>query len=185
MNPGAPPVPDAAGDAEPPQIVTFTLGSELFAADVLPVERIIPYEVPAPVPGAPAWVEGVIRHQRRRVAVVNLRPRFELPPQGAPDRARILIFNVDGTRFGVVADGVRDVVALDRSQLSEPTQVFGGLASEYLHGILRHGEELVAYLDAARLLTDDERAYLRQITSRPRPSPGAGPEPGSAGVERR
>lgn len=156
-----------AAPTEPTQLVTFTLGGEVFAADVFSVERILAYVAPTPVVTAPDWIVGVIRYQRRRVPIIDLRRRFELAPEEASDRARIIIFSIEGEWVGGVADTVRDVIILDRTHLSEPSQIFRGLAAEHMHGILRQGDDLIAYLDITRLLLPAERATLREITRRP------------------
>ncbi len=152
---------------EPTQIVTFTLGDEVFAADVFSVERIVAYVAPIPLAGAPDWFVGMIRYQRRRVPVINLRRRFEMAAAEPSDRARIIIFSIDGEWVGALADSVRDVIVLDRAHLSEPSQVFRGLAAEHMHGILRHGDELIAYLNVAELLSAAERNSMRAIMRPP------------------
>jgi len=152
---------------EPTQIVTFTLGDEVFAADVFSVERILAYVAPIPLAGAPDWIVGMIRYQRRRVPVINLRRRFEMAAAQPSDRARTIVFSIEGEWVGAVADSVRDVIVLDRAHLSEPSQVFRGLAAEHMHGILRQGEELIAYLNVAELLSAAERNLLREIMRPP------------------
>ena len=45
------------------KLVIFELGGDLFAADVLAVDRVLRYATPSAVPDVPAWVEGVIEHE--------------------------------------------------------------------------------------------------------------------------
>ena len=61
------------------QIVTFVVGAQEFAFDILQVERILRYEKPAELPQAPDFLEGVIRYEGGAIPVVDLRKRLEVP----------------------------------------------------------------------------------------------------------
>ena len=54
------------------QVVTFRLGSQEFAFDILQIERIVRYELPAPLPKAPEFLEGVMPYAGGAVPVVIL-----------------------------------------------------------------------------------------------------------------
>ena len=60
------------------QVVTFRVGRQEFAFDILQIQRILRYEQPAPLPQAPAFLEGVVQYGGGAVPVVDLRKRFEL-----------------------------------------------------------------------------------------------------------
>ena len=143
------------------KLVMFRLGDDHFAADIFAVERVLRYAVPTGVPDMPPYIEGVMDYQGRVVPVVNLRRRFELPPAPAGGETRILVLNVSGEWIGIVVDGVTEVAAFDRSQLSAPPKLFRGLAREYVKGIIRRGERLLIYLDVEHLLSSTERIALQ------------------------
>ena len=42
------------------QVVTFRIGGQEFAFDILQVERILRYTAPSPLPKAPDFLEGVM-----------------------------------------------------------------------------------------------------------------------------
>ena len=79
------------------QVVTFRLGSQEFAFDILQIERILRYEPPAPLPKAPEFLEGVIPYAGGAVPVVDLRKRFELD---APIReeTRVMVLDLGDQR---------------------------------------------------------------------------------------
>jgi len=143
------------------KLVMFRLGDDHFAADIFAVERVLRYAAPTGVPDMPPYIEGVMDYQGRVVPVVNLRRRFELPAASAGGETRILVLNVSGEWIGVVVDGVTEVAAFDRTQLSAPPKLFRGLAREYVKGIIRRGERLLIYLDVEHLLSSTERIALQ------------------------
>lgn len=143
------------------KLVMFRLGEDHFAADIFAVERVLRYTVPTGVPDMPSYIEGVMDYQGRVVPVVNLRRRFELPAAPAGGETRILVLNVSGEWIGIVVDGVTEVAAFDRTQLSAPPKLFRGLAREYVKGIIRRAERLLIYLDVEHLLSSTERIALQ------------------------
>lgn len=148
------------------KLVMFRLGEDHFAADIFAVERVLRYTAPTSVPDMPAYIEGVMDYQGRVVPLVNLRRRFELPAAPAAVETRILVLNVSGEWIGVVVDGVTEVAAFDRAQLSAPPKLFRGLAREYVKGIIRRGDRLLIYLDVEHLLSSTERIALQDAGAR-------------------
>jgi chemotaxis signal transduction protein len=85
------------------QVVTFRVGPQEFAFDILQVERILRHEPPARLPQSPGFLEGVVQYGGGAVPVVDLRKRFELE---APIReeTRLMIVDLGEQRVGVVVD---------------------------------------------------------------------------------
>jgi purine-binding chemotaxis protein CheW len=145
------------------QVVTFRIGSDLFAADVRAIERVLRYQAPTPVPNVPAWVAGVLEYQRRVLPVVDLRVRFQLPADVTAAETRILVFNTEGGWMAGIVDAVLDVTAIEQGRLEAPPPLLRGLEAEYLHGVVRRDGQLVLLLDAERVLTSTERVLLRDV----------------------
>ncbi len=144
------------------QIVTFRLGEDLFAADVQVVERVLRYAPPRQLPNVPAWVAGVLDYQERVVPVIDLRARFELPPQAARPETRVLVLLVEDEWVGAIVDAVLEVSAVESGAIQPPPPLFHGLRAEYLRGLVRRPAGLVVVLDLARLLNTTERLVLDQ-----------------------
>ncbi len=142
------------------RIVTFRVGSDLFAAEIGAVERVLRYVAPTPVPNVPGWIAGVIEYQRRVVPVVDVRARFGVEDTALGGETRVLVFNVGGSWVAGVVDAVLDVTALDASKMEPPPALFRGLAGEYLRGIARRNDRLVIVLDVDQLLSTTERISL-------------------------
>jgi purine-binding chemotaxis protein CheW len=146
---------------EATRIVTFRLGSDLFAADISVVERVLKYSTPRSIPNVPDWIEGVIEYQGRVVPVIDLRRRFDLSATEIGPHTRMLVFATTGEWVAVIVDAVLDVRPLPDADLAEPPRLFRGLAGEYLRGLTRRGDELVLVLHADRLLSSHERLALQ------------------------
>jgi purine-binding chemotaxis protein CheW len=146
------------------QIVSFRVGRQEFAFDILQIQRIIRYEPPAPLPQAPAFLEGVVQYAGGAVAVVDLRKRFELD---APVReeTRLMIVDLGDQRVGVVVDEVREVLRVDSTAIAAPAPIVSGLAAAYIAGIVTRPGRTIIILNARKLLTSIERIALSAIES--------------------
>jgi len=141
------------------QLVTFRVGVQEFALDILQVERIIRYQTPAPLPKAPAFLEGVITHGDAAVPVIDLRKRFEL---AAPIReeTRLMILGLEHQRVAVIVDEVREVLRVDSTTIAAPGPMVSGLAAPYIAGIVTRPERTIIVLNSRKLLTSTERLAL-------------------------
>ena len=142
------------------QVVTFRIGDDYFAADILTVERVLRYAKPTVVPNLPPWIEGVLEYQGRVIPVIDLRRRFGLEPHERRD-GRIIVFAAGDDWVGALVDAVLEVIALGADDVAPPPSLFRGLAAEYLRGLVRRGERMLIYLEVPRLLTSTEHLELR------------------------
>jgi purine-binding chemotaxis protein CheW len=144
------------------QVVTFRVGPQEFAFDILQVERILRYSPPSPLPKAPQFLEGVMPYGGSAVPVIDLRKRFEL---AAPIReeTRVMVLELDGQRVAVLVDEVREVLRVDSTSIAAPGPVVSGLAAVYIAGIISHPERTIIVLNARKLLSSTERLALSEL----------------------
>ena len=91
------------------QLVAFRVAGQEFAFHIFQVERILRYEPPAPLPRAPEFLEGVLRHEGAAVPVIDLRKRLSVAAPLRED-TRTMILEWDGSRIGLVVDAVTEVL---------------------------------------------------------------------------
>jgi purine-binding chemotaxis protein CheW len=144
------------------QLVSFRVGAQEFAFDILQVERILRHVVPAPLPKAPGFLEGAVPYEGGAVPVVDLRKRFDL---AAPIReeTRLMVVNLGDQRVGVLVDEVREVLRVDSTTISAPGPMVSGLAAAYIAGIVTRPERTIIILNARKLLSSTERMALSGI----------------------
>jgi purine-binding chemotaxis protein CheW len=144
------------------QVVTFKVGRQEFAFDILQVERILRYSPPSPLPKAPQFLEGVMPYEDAAVPVIDLRKRFELE---APIReeTRVMVLELENQRVAVMVDEVREVLRVDSTAISAPGPVVSGLAAVYIAGIIARPDRTIIILNARKLLSSTERLALSEI----------------------
>ncbi|MDB4910662.1 MAG: CheW protein, partial [Gemmatimonadetes bacterium] len=144
------------------QLVSFRLGDDQFAVDILVVERVLRFSTPAALPNLPSWIDGVIEHGGRIVPVIDLRTRFGMPRLAPRAEHRILVLAVGEEWLGVTVDSVHEVLSVTPDEIAPPPPLFRGLNAEYLKGLVRREGLLIIFLDVARVLTSSE---LLELTS--------------------
>jgi purine-binding chemotaxis protein CheW len=148
--------------ADDVQMVTFRVGNQEFAFDILQVERILRYAAPSPLPKAPGFLEGVVPYEGGAVPVVDLRKRFDLD---APIReeTRLMVVDLGDQRVGVLVDEVREVIRVDSTTITAPGPMVSGLAATYIGGIITRPGRTIIILNARKLLSSSERNALTGI----------------------
>ncbi|MDH4228413.1 MAG: chemotaxis protein CheW [Nitrospirota bacterium] len=128
------------------QLITFSLGEELFALDILKVQEIIRVSPITPVPHTPDFVDGVLTLRGKIVPVIDLRTRLSLSRTGHGISTRVVVTNVRGQLLGLVVDRVHEVARLPLNKI-ESAATAGAAVHDYVHGVGRLGARLVTLLD--------------------------------------
>lgn len=146
-------------DGDDIQVVTFRVGPQEFAFDILQVERILRYTAPSPLPKASNFLEGVMPYGDGAVPVLDLRKRFELEA-AIREETRIMVLELEAQRVAVLVDEVREVMRVDTTTITAPGPVVRGLAAAYISGIITRPGRTVIILNARKLLSATERLEL-------------------------
>lgn len=158
----------AAAD-EGGQYLTFLLGGEMYAIDILNIKEIIEYGQVTEVPMMPAFIRGVINLRGRVVPVINLLARFGKPSTEITWRSCIVIIEA-GTEeerqdIGVVVDSVSEVLDIPASEV-EPAPSFGSkIRSDFIGGMGKVNGKFVVMLDVNKVLSVDEMSMLAGVKS--------------------
>jgi purine-binding chemotaxis protein CheW len=115
------------------------------------VREIVPMRAATRLPGAPAWVRGLVNLRGALVTVVDLSGRFGMPRPG--DTGDVLVAEAEGKTFGILVDAVKDVLTLDAGRLEAVN------AENSVDGLVSH----LAYAGDDQLLVCDVRALARQV----------------------
>jgi purine-binding chemotaxis protein CheW len=145
------------------QVVTFTLGKEEYAIDILQVQEIVMMREITRMPRAPEFIEGIVNLRGQMIPIIDMRKRFSLDEAQHDSETRIIIVEIAGELVGMVVDGVREVIRLPDSAVSPPPPMIQGISSEYLRGIGQIGERLLIMLDLEKVLSANEQEVLRKL----------------------
>lgn len=134
------------------QLVSFTLGSEEYAVNILKVQEINRMTEIARVPNSPAYVEGVINLRGRVIPVVNLRQRFGMDVKEKDEKSRIIIMDIQGLTLGVVVDSVSEVLRIPTNMVDSTPQIAADISAKFIQGIAKLEDRLIILIDMDRLI---------------------------------
>jgi len=138
------------------QFVTFVLMEETYGINVMQVQEVLRVTEIAPVPGAPAYVLGIINLRGNVVTVIDTRIRFGLPTVEMDDASRIIVIESEKQVVGILVDAVAEVVELRENEIDPAPNVGTEESSRYIQGVATRGESLLILVDLNKLLTDEE-----------------------------
>lgn len=138
------------------QLVSFKLGQEEFAVDILIVNEIIRLMQITPVPHAPHFIEGVINLRGRVLPVVNFRKRFHMPEIEQTDKTRIIVMIWENQFVGFLVDSVSEVLRIPASTVEEAPPVVAGVGAEYIEGVGKLDDRLLILLNMDFLFNNSE-----------------------------
>lgn len=141
------------------QLVTFRLGDEEYAIDILKVQEINRMVEITTVPHAPAHVEGVINLRGKVIPVVNLRKKFGQETKEIDAQSRIIVVDI-GRTVGMIVDSVSEVLRISSDIVEPPPTMTEGIGSEYVKGIGKLENRLLILLDIDRLIGRVDEMHL-------------------------
>lgn len=145
------------------QWVTFRLAGETYGVNVMQVQEVLRHSEIAPVPGAPAYVLGIINLRGNVVTVIDTRHRFGLESGELTENTRIVIIEADSHVIGILVDSVAEVVYLRESEIETAPNVGNDESAKFIQGVCHKNEELLILIELDKLLTDSEWAEVEDV----------------------
>jgi len=150
--------------AETRQFLTFNLGKEEYAIDILKVQEIRGYEAVTRIANTPAFIKGVINLRGIIVPIVDMRIKFGMGEPVYDSSTVAIILNIGKRVIGVVVDSVSDVVSLAEDEI-HPAPEFGTLDTQFLMGLAAIDERMLILIDIELLMTSSEMALVEQSST--------------------
>ena len=148
---------DSTGSAT--QLLTFTLGEEIFALDIARVREVMDYTTVTKVPRTPEYMSGVINLRGVVVPVVDMRRKFGMSPTEKTVSTCVIIVELvlegETVVVGAMADSVCEVIDLESAQIEPAPRIGTSLNTEFIKGMGKHNETFIIILDIDRCFSGD------------------------------
>jgi purine-binding chemotaxis protein CheW len=132
--------------------VSFTLGEETYAISAARVNEVLRYTEITPVPGAPAFILGIINLRGNVVTVINGRGVFGLPDHTSSEQSRIIVVEIGDFMLGVVVDRVSAIVDLNADEIETPPATGDVAGARFIRGIYNEDGQLMILVDFSRVI---------------------------------
>jgi purine-binding chemotaxis protein CheW len=152
---------------EDAQYLTFLLGNEMFAIDILGIKEIIEYGSLTSVPMMPEFIRGVINLRGSVVPVLDLSARIGRSSSAVTRRTCIVIIETDNEDekqvMGVVVDSVSEVLEIPATEIEPPPSFGAKIRGDFISGMGKVKDRFVIILDADKVLSVNELAMLSGV----------------------
>jgi purine-binding chemotaxis protein CheW len=146
------------------EYLTFRLGSEEYAIDILKVQEIRGYEIATKFATAPPFIKGVVNLRGVIVPIVDLRMKFNLPSAEYDVSTVTIILNVMGRVVGAVVDSVSDVLELKGEDIKAAPEFNGSVDSGFITGMgtVKQGDEerMLILIDIEQLMASPDMCLV-------------------------
>ncbi len=146
------------------QFISFKVGEEEYATDILKVYEIIALKKLTKVPSMPSFVKGVLNLKGIVVPVMDLREKFNVKDFINTKFSVVMVVDVSGRVMGVVVDKVLDIIKIKLSDIQPPPRFSTNLKSEFIRGMIKQDNDtFMIILDMAKILSDKELDMMDTI----------------------
>ncbi len=153
------------GESMELKFLTFYLGEEVFAINIMKVERVKEYEKTTKIPNIADFVEGIINLMGEIVPIINLRKKFLMDDFANKEKSKIIVVKLEnGKKVGLLVDDVREVLTVTEDMIDEPPAHIASMAgAKFVSGVIKLENEMVLTLEVDNLLTTEEKIALANI----------------------
>lgn len=138
------------------QLLTFTLGGEEYALNIMDIKEIIKPKEVTEVPRSPDYILGIFSLRGTIIPVLDVNIRLGLSGNERGPQNRVIVVKYRDHFFGLHVDSVVQVLDIPISRIEPPPEILGGVEGEFLRGIGRIDERLIILLNLGRILKLDE-----------------------------
>ena len=166
---GMPPVAPPRTESRVGKYLSFRLGKEEYAIQVLRVREIMGIQEITAVPQTPPYVKGVINLRGKVIPVMDLRLRFGLAETEHTHQTCIIVVEVHQGNIplwmGIIVDAVSEVLTLVAADIEDTPDFGNGAAAPYLLGMAKVKGKVKILLEISTVLTASELAGFEHIVS--------------------
>lgn len=144
------------------KFLTFKLGNETFAVEVLKIKEIIRMQQVTPVPHLPAYMRGIINLRGKVIPVLDLRIKFGLDACAETERTCVVVVQIhlseenSDAPVGLIVDAVEEVINISEEQVEDNPELGTTLENRFILGLAKLQESIITLLEIDRLIREDD-----------------------------
>lgn len=142
------------------EFLSFVLGGEHYALDIMSVKEIRGYEPVTKIANAPSFIKGVLNLRGDIVPIVDLRMKFNVGTVTYDEFTIVIMLNVCDRIVGIVVDAVSDVIKLSSEAILPAPEFGAAFDSRYLKGLATVDEKMVILVNIQALISSDDLGLM-------------------------
>jgi purine-binding chemotaxis protein CheW len=146
--------------------VTFLIGDEIYAIEVLRVREVLYMVKMTEVTSSLPTLKGVMDLRGQIIPLIDARLKLKKTPKKYDDDTVFIIMEFNSQQLGLIVDSVMDIASLNlnaETELQELDTEKVKSAAEYVKQIIKKNDNLIIVLDIDQLFSSEELKMLNQI----------------------
>lgn len=140
------------------ELLTFKLGQQEYALDIMLVREIRGWTKTTPMPHSPDFMRGVINLRGTVLPVMDLAARLGLPAIETTERNVIIVVKCKDGMTGLLVDAVSDIVALSDEDMQPPPDIGSDTSSSTIRSLSLIDDRMIRILELENITTKTEAA---------------------------
>lgn len=142
---------------ETSEYLSFLLGEEQYAVEILQVQEIRGWQPVTPIPNTPKYFCGVLNLRGAIIPIIDLRIRFGMPFLEYSNITVVVVLKLkNGNKIvGLVVDAVSDTHQVDKTTIQPVPELGNGVEIHFSDGLVELDEQMVMLLNIDSLLMKD------------------------------
>lgn len=136
--------------------ISFRIGREEFGLRLAAIREIIKLPRITRVPKAAPYVKGVINLHGDVIPVIDIGRRLGIGETAQTETARILVVESGNETVGLLAEEVSKITRIAAADIQPPPPLVGGVAADFLEGVVHLPKRFLVFLNLTRILAEDE-----------------------------
>jgi purine-binding chemotaxis protein CheW len=142
------------------QLVSFHIGDEEFAVDILNIQGINRMVEVTKVPNAPEYVEGIINLRGSVIPILDLRRRLGMPARDYDKDTRFIVVEIHNKVLGFIVDSVNEVLRINSNITEPPPPMVSGIDSEFITAVGKLDDRLLILLNIEKVLSKEQAGAI-------------------------
>lgn len=149
------------------QFLTFTLGKEIFALDIVKVREVLELTTVSEIPKTPEYMKGVINLRGHAVPVVDMRLKLGMSQiEHTVDTCIIILevaFGGEAIVMGALVDSVREVFEMSENDIEPAPKMGAAIEASYIKGMGRQEEKFIIIVDVDRIFSEEDLMAVKEL----------------------
>lgn len=137
------------------ELLTFQVGGQEYAIDIMSVREIRGWSKATPLPHAPSFVRGVINLRGTVLTIVDLADRLGMGRTDTKERNVIIVVHTGVETVGLLVDAVSDILAVNKSELQPPPEMAADNEQAFVSALMIADERMVRILALSAALPSE------------------------------
>jgi purine-binding chemotaxis protein CheW len=137
------------------ELLTFQVGGQEYAIDIMSVREIRGWSKATPLPHAPRFVRGVINLRGTVLTIVDLADRLGMDKTQTNERNVIIVVQAEKETVGLLVDAVSDILATRKAELQTPPEMSADSEHAFISALIVSGERMIRILSLAAALPSE------------------------------